>query len=78
MKLAELCNLSTGYISEIESGKKFPTDTSIDKIADSLKVKPYQLFIENDLTDEDNKALIKQAIIDLKAQIISDFDKFIS
>ena len=33
MRLAELCDSSTGYIGEIESGKRFPSVNMIERIA---------------------------------------------
>jgi transcriptional regulator with XRE-family HTH domain len=44
MQLAEYCGISTGYIAEIEIGKKFPSIGIIEKIAVILKVEPYMLF----------------------------------
>jgi transcriptional regulator with XRE-family HTH domain len=42
--LAELCDSSTGYIGEIESGKRFPSVNMIERIAKALKVESYFLF----------------------------------
>jgi transcriptional regulator with XRE-family HTH domain len=47
-ELAERCGLSANFISNIESGKKYPSVTTMQGIADSLGVKPYQLFIDDD------------------------------
>jgi len=44
MKLAEYCDTSSGYISEIEIGRKFPSTEMIEKIAEILRVEPYHLF----------------------------------
>jgi len=44
MQLAEYCGISTVYISEIETGKKFPSVGVIEKIAVILKIEPYLLF----------------------------------
>ncbi len=46
MLLAERSNLSVGFIGDIESGKKFPSVNSIQKIVDSLEIQPYELFID--------------------------------
>ena len=46
MSLAERANLSVGFIGDIESGKKFPSVNSIQKIVDSLEIQPYELFID--------------------------------
>jgi transcriptional regulator with XRE-family HTH domain len=44
MQLAELCDSSTGYIGEIESGKRFPSVNMIEQIAKALKIESYFLF----------------------------------
>jgi transcriptional regulator with XRE-family HTH domain len=44
MKLADYCNISHGYIGEIESGRKFPSTEMIEKISHALRIEPYQLF----------------------------------
>jgi len=44
MQLAEYCGISTGYITEIEAGKKFPSVGVIERIAVILKIEPYLLF----------------------------------
>ena len=46
MKLAEMAELSTSYIAEIEGGNKFPSSTSLEKIADALDLVPSELFVE--------------------------------
>jgi len=59
MKLAEYCNASTGYISEIEIGRKFPSADMIEKIAKALSIEPYQLF--KDWTKEVDDSDIENA-----------------
>ena len=44
MQLAELCDSSTGYIGEIESGKRFPSVKMIERIAGALEIESYFLF----------------------------------
>ena len=56
MQLAEYCGISTGYIAEIETGKKFPSISVIEKIADILKIEPYMLFMN---VPKDNQTEIK-------------------
>ncbi len=48
MKLAELCNVSTSYIGEIEISRKYPSAETLQKIADALGLKPYQLFLDEE------------------------------
>jgi len=44
MQLAELCSSSTGYIGEIESGKRFPSVSMIERIAAALEIESWHLF----------------------------------
>ena len=43
-KLAELCSLSTRYLTDIERGIHYPTINKIEKIAEALNLEPYELF----------------------------------
>ena len=43
-KLAELCSLSSRYITDVERGLHCPTIIKIEKIAKALKLQPYELF----------------------------------
>ena len=48
MKLAELCGVSTSFIGEIELGRKFPSGSTLQKLADALGLRPFQLFLEDE------------------------------
>jgi len=43
-QLANLCDSSTGYIGEIESGKRFPSVKMIERIAGALGIESWHLF----------------------------------
>ena len=43
-QLAELCGSSTGYMGEIESGKRFPSVNMIERIAGALEIESWHLF----------------------------------
>lgn len=55
-KLAELSNLSSRYITDIERGLHCPTIQKIEVIAKSLNLEPYQLFMN---VERDNKIIKK-------------------
>lgn len=55
MKLAELCDLSAGFIAEIETGKKFPSSSTLLKISQALGLRPYQLFLDDEKSREWNR-----------------------
>ena len=43
-KLASMIDSAPNYIAMIEAGKRFPTDTMLEKIAAALKKEPFELF----------------------------------
>ena len=44
-KLADLCNISRDYISEIERGKKFPSLKRLFVIAEAMGIEAYELLM---------------------------------
>jgi transcriptional regulator with XRE-family HTH domain len=45
-ELAEKGGLSVGYMSELENADKWPSPAVLEKLADALQVRPFQLFLE--------------------------------
>jgi transcriptional regulator with XRE-family HTH domain len=68
-RLAELVNTATNYIAQIENGKRFPTDTMLEKIAGGLQKKAYELFsiIHYEKKKEE----------DWQTQVLADLERFI-
>lgn len=64
-RLAELIDIETGSLSGIESGRHFPSLTTLEKIANHLDVELKALF--------DFKHLI--SVEEMKASIIQNIDK---
>ncbi len=64
-RLAELIDIETGSLSGIESGRHFPSLTTLEKIANHLDVELKTLF--------DFKHLI--SVEEMKASIIQNIDK---
>ena len=46
MQMAELCDISSNYIGQIEIGRRFPSLKLIEKLAQVLEVEPYRFFID--------------------------------
>ena len=69
-KLAELCNTDTAYIGQIETRKRFPSISLIEKIAAALKVEPYRLFKNN----SNSKTEEPEKINALKKEFLSLID----
>ena len=68
-KLAELINTATNYIAQIENGKRFPTDTMLEKIANALQKKSYELFSIEHYENKIEKDWQTQILIDLESFI---------
>ena len=64
-KLAELIDTATNYIAQIENGKRFPTDTMLEKIAKALQKKGYELFSFEHYENKMEKEWQTQILIDL-------------
>jgi len=60
-QLANLCDSSTGYIGEIESGKRFPSVTMVERIADALKIESWRLFTNEPINPSNAASLAKLA-----------------
>ena len=74
--LANEINVSPSYIGEIEKGKKFPSAKMLQKIADALKLKPYQLFLDKEDIDKFNREdLIRKMYTHVKDKIDTDLEK---
>ena len=64
-KLAEQCNSDPRYISQIETGRRFPSLHFIEKIAGALHVAPYHLFYEETgLDTPDRKTALTAALVE--------------
>ena len=74
MKLADFCNISYGYIGEIESGRKFPSTEMIEKIAHILRIEPYQLF-KNTIDNSNDTRQIPGLPYNIKKQIKANIKK---
>jgi len=68
-RLAELVDTATNYIAQIENGKRFPTDTMLEKIAKALQKKGYELF---SLVPYEEKIET-----DWQTQVLIDLERFI-
>jgi len=73
-KLAEKADVSTGFIADIEIGRRSSSLNTLQKIADVLKLKPYQLLIEeDDIEVYDKKELLNK----VQEEIIKKFPQYL-
>ena len=78
-KLAELCNTDPCYIRQIESGRRFPSLSYIERIASALNIAPYRLFYyEVDEEDGGLAALHREQKQKIKAMLIENVSQICS
>jgi len=78
MKFAELADLSTGYINDLEQGRKFPSAKTMQKLTDALAVRPAKLFQDEAKSDKnDIFDLLTKLGRELKLKIDGDIDKIV-
>ncbi|HOX14338.1 MAG TPA: helix-turn-helix transcriptional regulator [Spirochaetia bacterium] len=76
--LAERAELSSGFIGEIESGRKFPSIDTVERLARALEVPPYRLYMsDRDLEDllapEGKPAWAKAALVRWAAEMLGKY-----
>ncbi len=76
--LAELCNLSSVYITEIERGNKYPSPRTIGTFCAVFDVRPYQLFMDDaDLLDLQSESVIEAVSDRLEAKMQTRMDEML-
>jgi transcriptional regulator with XRE-family HTH domain len=66
-KFAELANLSTHYVSMIESERKFPTPEVLGRLAAALGIEPHELFAAPPSPEWTLERLHEEVITDIRA-----------
>ena len=74
-ELAAMCEVSTSFIAEIEICRKFPSPTTLDKLATVLSLEPYQLFLDEWRWETHDKTGVMYHLrSELKQRILRDVD----
>ncbi len=63
-RLAEIVGIDTISMSKIETGRNYPTAENLEKIAKTLNVEVYELFVFDNI--KDNKELLAEITDNLK------------
>ena len=85
MKLAEKAGISTSLVASIETGKKFPSSTSLNKLRKAFNVEIHQLFLpETDSSNQNSGRYMKYGKLrsqlkkDIREMIDSRFQEFLT
>lgn len=73
-KLAELCGLSSNYIVEIETGRKFPTVEVIETLAKTMRIDAYQLFFNEDASQSTATLIPRNQLVIMKERLMGSLD----
>ena len=69
-KLAEKMNISTNYLSDIETGRGWVSPFSLIKLANALEIEVFELF-KGDIVPSDGKQLVTNLSKDITSRINS-------
>lgn len=69
LKLAELAELSMGYICDLEAGRRWGTPETFSKLANALNISPYELLLPEDFINGEESAETEKIKSTLIAQI---------
>ncbi len=73
--LAERCGLTANYLAELEAGRRFPSNETLQKLCDGLGLRPYELFVDAErdfrplVEDEESRKVKEQVRSRLKTLI---------
>ena len=66
-ELAERCGISEGFLAEIETARKYPSASTLERITVALRLRPYRLFLEDEEREvegcRDDEVAVKQAAV---------------
>lgn len=80
-QLAELADISNTYIANIECGKTWVSDATLEKIASSLEVPIYEFFIQEESaeieTKKNPKSLLNKILLAKEKKLKSEISALI-
>ena len=77
-KLAEIMEISTNYLSDIERGKSWGSPFSIVKLANALGIEVYELFKPQETVSKDVLNTVNKCLEDFSSSIRVSFEKSIT
>ena len=74
-KLAEKMEISTNYLSEIETGKGWVSPFSLVKLANALEIEVFELFKPQESISKDLKNKVNKYLDDFSTSLRVSFEK---
>jgi transcriptional regulator with XRE-family HTH domain len=76
-KLAEKMNISTNYLSDIETGRGWVSPFSLVKLANALEIEVFELFKYQEKVSLDKLNIINKCLEDFSSSLRVSFEKSI-
>jgi len=74
-KLAEKMDISTNYLSDIETKRGWVSPLSLVKLANALDIEVFELFKPQEAIPPDTKAIVNQCLSSFSESLKISFDK---
>lgn len=74
-KLAEKMEISTNYLSDIETKRGWVSPLSLVKLANALEIEVFELFKSEETISADVSTTVKKCLYDFSASLRVSFDK---
>lgn len=74
-KLAEKMEISTNYLSEIETGRGWVSPFSLVKLSTALEIDVFELFKPQEIVSKDTKETINKCLNDFSTSLRVSFEK---
>ncbi len=74
-KLAEKMDISTNYLSDIETKRGWVSPFSLVKLANALEIEVFELFKPEETTPANVSTIVKKCLDDFSASLKISFDK---
>jgi len=74
-KLAEKMEISTNYLSDIETKRGWVSPFSLSKLANALEVEVFELFKPKEVVSSDTLTVVNKCLDDFSMSIKTSFEK---
>ena len=74
--LANACEISQGFLSDIEGGKKFPSLNTLEKLCNALETRPFEFFVgPEDLHRAEGTRAVVENLEELRGSLNTEINR---
>ena len=76
IELANTCEISQGFLADIEGGKKFPSLNTLEKLCNVLEMRPFEFFLgPEDLAQLEGTRAVVENLEQLRGSLDSEISR---